>query len=201
MLNSNIDSTTFSLAVPTHNFYVDASVSATPAIFGDYVIFPSFNGYLYAYSKSLNTLLWSVNIKSAYYPKLTVQKVVSRTTPVMYGTYMLVGILGPADILKIEISTGNLVGRVLLSAHIAALVTMSGTVYINKFYIGVSSKEESLAASETYTCCSFGGSFHAVNIDTMEIAWSWAAIPGTLLDPRSSRGTQSGGPVPLSTPT
>jgi len=171
-------------------------VSATPAIFGDYVIFPSYNGYLYAYSKSTKSLIWSVNIKTKYFPLLSVSTVVSRTTPAQFGAYFVIGIVGPGHILKIEIATGNLAGRQILSSHIAALITMSGTVYNGVFYVGVSSKEESLAASSTYTCCSFGGSFHAVDLNTMNILWTWYAIPPNLVGPPEFSGAAIWGSSP-----
>lgn len=193
---SLVKASTLSLSNPTHQFLVGFSVSATPAIFGEYVIFPSLDGFLYAFNKTSKTMIWSKNIKEAYYPKSALTQVKCRNTPAKYGSSFLVGLLGPADVIKVDIATGSLLGKVTLSSHIAAIVTMSGTVYNGKLYVGVSSNEETFASDPSYTCCSFGGTFHAVDIATMRLVWTWWAIPFNLVGPSNFAGAAIWGSSP-----
>ena len=96
------------------------SVSATPGIYGNYVIFPSWNGVLYAFGKYTNQLIWSKDIRQTYFPKLKTSRVNIRTTPAFYGNSFLVGTNGSAYILKIEIATGKLLGKLVASSHVSA---------------------------------------------------------------------------------
>jgi polyvinyl alcohol dehydrogenase (cytochrome) len=155
---------------------------------------------LYAYNKTSHSLIWSVNIKSQYFPKLKATKVVCRTTPAFYGSSFLIGTYGPAYILKVDIATGTLLGKVVASSHVAAVVTMSGTVYDGKFFVGVSSTEESMAASATYVCCSFAGAFHAIDIQTMSILWTWTSVPANLIGPSQFSGNAIWGSSPAIDP-
>ena len=66
--SSAINSKTLNLQTNAHNFNVGASVSATPGVFGPYLVFPAYNGYIYCYDKTSSTLLWSYDIKSQYFP-------------------------------------------------------------------------------------------------------------------------------------
>ncbi len=196
VLGSSISSTTLSLREPTSYYVTNASVSATPGIYGKYVIFPSWNGMLHAFDKYTNQLIWAKDIRKAYLPKLSFARVNIRTTPAFYGNSFLVGTNGPAYILKIDIATGNLLKKVVASSHVAAIITMSGTVYQERFFVGVSSTEESIAADPTYVCCSFAGSFLAIDIPTMRIVWTWNSIPPNLVGPSQFSGNAIWGSSP-----
>lgn len=202
VLGSSVNSSTLLLnRKPTSYFVTNASVSATPGIYGNYVIFPSWNGVLYAFDKTTNQLIWSKNIRKTYFPKLTsVSRVNIRTTPAFYGTSFLVGTNGPAYVLRIDIATGALLGKVIASSHVAAVITMSGSVYQQRFYVGVSSTEESMAANPNYVCCSFAGSFLAIDIPTMKIVWSWSTIPTNLVGPSQFSGNSLWGSSPVIDP-
>jgi polyvinyl alcohol dehydrogenase (cytochrome) len=69
------------------------------------------------------------------------------------------------------------VGKILLDPHEFAIITMSATIFDQNIYVGVSSKEEMAVVFYNYTCCSFVGSFHAINMDTMKISWSAYGFP------------------------
>ena len=197
VLGSLLNSSTLSLSKqPTSYFVTNASVSATPGIYGKYVIFPSWNGNLYAFDKTTNNLIWSKNIRQDYFPRLSAGRINIRATPAFYGNSFLVGTNGPAYILKIDIATGNLLGKLVANSHVAAVITQSGTVYQQQFFVGVSSTEESMAASPTYLCCSFAGSFLAIDIPTMQIVWTWNSIPPNLVGPSQFSGSAIWGSSP-----
>ena len=189
---------------PSNFFDVNSSVYATPAIFGDYLIFPADDGNLYAFNKTSGKLFWKNSIKKAYFkdPKLhskitfTPNVVVSRTTPVKYRNSFLLGTIDYCSILRIDIKTGTLIGKVRLSSLRYARITMSGTVLDNNFYVGVASSEESASGNPSYPCCSFVGSFHSIDIPSMSVVWDWYTIPLNTVGPAQLSGAAIWGSSP-----
>ena len=74
---------------------------------------------------------------------------------------------------------------------------MSGTVYQQRFFVGVSSTEESKAADPKYVCCSFAGSFLAIYIiPAMKILWTWNFIPPNMVGSSQFSGNAIWGSSP-----
>ncbi|KAI9153649.1 hypothetical protein LWI28_014480 [Acer negundo] len=115
-------------------FYAGGDISVTPAIFNDTIYFPSWNGNLYAVKASDGSLVWKKNLQ-----KLTgfnntgfvlnVNSTVSRSTPTIAGDLLLVGLFGPAVVIAVKKSNGNLVWSTRLDDHARGFITMSGTYY------------------------------------------------------------------------
>lgn len=173
------------------------------------MIFPDNDGHLFAYNKTSGQLFWSKSIKDAYFPNpkylspknIPPATVVSRTTPVKYLNSFLIGTIDYTSILRIDIKTGALIGKVRLSTHRFARITMSGTVYQDSFYVGTSSLEESTAGDPTYDCCSFAGTFYSINIPTMTVNWQWFTIPPSTVGPTGYSGAALWGSSPAIAPS
>ncbi|KAF5205591.1 hypothetical protein FRX31_004821 [Thalictrum thalictroides] len=115
-------------------FYAGGHISATPAIFGDTIYFPSWNGNIYAVKQSDGSLVWEKNLAelTGLEPSRFVFGVnftVARATPTVARDLLLIGIYGPAYVIAVKRSTGKLVWTTRLDSHNASVVTMSGTVY------------------------------------------------------------------------
>lgn len=93
-----------------------------------------------------------------------------------------------------------LLGKVIASSNVAAVITMSGSIYQQRFYVRVSSTEESMATDPNYVCCSFAGSFLAIDIPTIKIEWTWNPFPPIGLDHLSFQEMHCGLPVRSSIP-
>jgi polyvinyl alcohol dehydrogenase (cytochrome) len=185
------------LTTPTFSLRVGNSTSATPAIRAGMIFFPALDGTVKAYSKATGSLVWSKSINSVYYSGER-YGAVSYTTPVFFGSdRMVLGVGFPADLLIIDTVTGNLVWKINLDDHPYSQVASSGTVRGNLYYVGVSSIEDSVAAeNEEYPCCTFVGSFQAIDLEARSVAWSFSTIPSDQAGP----GQWSGIPVLASTP-
>ncbi|KAK1561943.1 hypothetical protein Q3G72_003545 [Acer saccharum] len=115
-------------------FYAGGDISVTPAIFNDTIYFPSLNGNLYAVKASDGSLVWKKNMQ-----KLTgfnntgfvlnVNSTVSRLTPTIAGDLLLVGLFGPAIVIAVKRSNGNLMWSTRLDDHARGFITMFGTYY------------------------------------------------------------------------
>ncbi|KAG5095907.1 hypothetical protein JHK84_051495 [Glycine max] len=116
-------------------FYAGKDITATPAIYGGALYFPSWNGYIYAVKEADGSLIWMKNLLMLTGLNATdgvvpnVNSTVSRSTPTVAGDLLIFGTYSPAAIIALKIKTGELVWKITLDDHPEALITMSGTYY------------------------------------------------------------------------
>jgi polyvinyl alcohol dehydrogenase (cytochrome) len=196
---SQLSSTTLNLASPTYRVLTNASTSATPAIFSNAFIYPSWDGKLRANHRQTGKLLWEVDIGMAYYNASVPGTKISRTTPSLYDRrHIVIGTMLPADLLLVDISNGLLVWKLNLDEHNQSAVTTSGVVWGNDYYVGVSSLEETAASTnQTYVCCTFVGSAVKVDLSYGGIVWQNYTISKNI----SGVGNFSGAPIWGSSPS
>ncbi|CAA0834699.1 Unknown protein [Striga hermonthica] len=158
-------------------FLAGFDITATPAVAGGVVYFPSWNGNLYAVNALNGALMWQQSLRqltglppTGRYGNATV----SRSTPVVAGDSLLIAIYGPACVVAVTRATGQLLWSTQLDPRPLGLVTASGTVYDGAYYVGVSSLEELLPAGE---CCTFRGSMVKLDVRTGRIIWQTYTLP------------------------
>lgn len=113
-------------------FLAGFDISATPSVADGVVYFPSWNGNLYAVSAANGALIWQQNLRQLTGLPPTTQTVnvtVSRATPAVAGDHLLVAIYGPANVVAVTRSAGNLVWSTRVDPGPYSVVTSSGTVY------------------------------------------------------------------------
>lgn len=168
------------LTVPSFELVINASTSATPAILGNSIIVPSWDGGLRSIHSKTGRLQWKVDIGLAYFRANRTGTVISRTTPVFSqdGSFFIIGTLKPAILLYIRSMDGLLLGKTPLDDHPWSVVTMGGTLTDDGiFIVGVSSLEELAASDPTYECCSFVGSLVAIDLKSSgSILWRQYSI-------------------------
>ncbi|XP_042756116.1 uncharacterized protein LOC111891126 [Lactuca sativa] len=177
-------------------FFTGKDISATPAIAGGVVYFPSWNGFLYAVNAFTGALIWQQNLGQLTGLPGTgtyVNVSVSRATPVVTRDLLIVGIYGPAVVIAVNLASGRLVWSTTIDPRPLALITASGTVYSRGFYVGVSSLEETLPADK---CCTFRGSLVKLDTRTGAIQWQTYTVP----DNAGRLGGYSGGAIWGSSP-
>ncbi|KAL6187665.1 hypothetical protein ACLB2K_039061 [Fragaria x ananassa] len=153
------------------SFFAGKDITATPAVADGRVYFPSWNGFLYAVNAFTGALIWKQNLSQLTGLNGTgvvVNVTVSRATPTIAGNLLIVGIYGPAVVIAVDRSNGRLVWSTQLDSRPRTMITMSGTVLLGSFYVGVSSLEEGLPASQ---CCSFRGSVAKLDLRTGAAVW------------------------------
>ncbi|KAK1552446.1 hypothetical protein Q3G72_017148 [Acer saccharum] len=160
-------------------FHAGRDISATPALANGVVYFPSWNGYLYAVNAINGALIWKQNLSDLTGLTSTgivanVNVTVSRSTPTVDGNLLIVGIYGPAVVIAVNRLNGRLVWSRQLDPCPRALITMSGTIYLGSFYVGISSLEEALPADK---CCTFPGSLVKLDVRTGAIRWQTFMLP------------------------
>ncbi|TXG59164.1 hypothetical protein EZV62_016993 [Acer yangbiense] len=122
-------------------FYAGKDISATPSIFNGTLYFPSWNGQIYAVKASDGSLVWKKNLQNltGFSPTpglvANVNWTVSRSTPTVVvddhhdHDLLIIGVYGPAFVVAVKRSTGELVWSTQLDHNPASVITMSGTYY------------------------------------------------------------------------
>lgn len=153
------------------------NISATPTVYAGKVYVPDMAGYLYRLDAKTGVLEWAVEIPGA-------QANLSRTSPAIQGDKLIIGNRTPigaggdgAVIMALDRNTGAEIWSTSLDGHLAAVITQSPTIHGNTVFVGVSSTEEVFAADGNYPCCTFRGSFAALNLTTGEIIWQTHMTP------------------------
>ncbi|KAG0602363.1 hypothetical protein M758_10G009800 [Ceratodon purpureus] len=184
-------------------FICGADVTATPAVSKGVVYFPSYNGNLYAVSATTGKLVWEKNLTQLtagipeidgkdFVAKLFNLSLYSRSTPVVVGGLLLIGLSSPGVVIAVKKSSGTLVWSSLLDAHPYAIVTMSGTAFEGHYYIGTSSLEETREVG----CCTFIGAVYKLELATGKIVWRVGMAP----DNGGKAGLYAGNAVWASSP-
>lgn len=153
-------------------------VSATPAVDATRVYVPDWAGNLYAVDRATGAIAWQRTISS--YTGVPGDK--ARATPAVTDTALVIGNQGPfgggGAVMAVNKSTGALLWRTQVESHPAAIITQSATVFDGVVYVGVASQEEAIAGFDpTYPCCSFRGSFAALDAKTGAILWKTYTTP------------------------
>ncbi len=171
-------------------FTTQNDVSATPSVdsTGGYVYFPDWSGNLYKLNSATGAVVWTKTMTDYG----MAPGVMSRTTPTLYGTTVIIGAsVGLASsegygayLLALNASDGSLIWSTLLDPDLNAISTASPIIYNGIAYVGVSSREEALTAP------TFRGSLVAISLSNGEIVWRSHFIPATY----------TGAPVWSSTP-
>ncbi|KAH6791137.1 hypothetical protein C2S51_006143 [Perilla frutescens var. frutescens] len=180
-------------------FNAGKDISATPAVSGGVVYFPSWNGYIYAVRAADGSLVWKQNLQeltglNVTVPVANVTAVVSVATPTVADDKLLVSIYGPAYVVAMELATGELIWTRQLDSHPAADIFMSGTYYKGGYYVGTSSFQRTFRPEN---CCTFRGSFVKLDANTGGIIWQTFMVP----DNNGQRGGYAGAAVWGSSPS
>ena len=152
-------------------FTTQNDVSATPSVdaTGGYVYFPDWSGNLYKLSAASGAVVWTHKMTDYGLSSA----VMSRTTPTLYGTMVIIGASASwanpdpsgSYVLGLNASDGSLIWSTALDPDQYSLSTGSPIVYNGIAYIGVSSSEENI------TNPTFRGSLVAVSLANGHVIW------------------------------
>jgi polyvinyl alcohol dehydrogenase (cytochrome) len=177
---TQINATNANRLTPKWTFTTEGDVWATPSVDANYLYFPDAAGNLFAVNRASGAQLWKRKI--AEYTGIA--NVISRNTPAISGRTLVLGDQGGrlgagAKVFAVDKRNGNKLWATQVDSHPAAVITQSPVIHEGVVYVGVSSVEETLAATAPgYTCCSFRGSVLALDQFTGAILWKTYMVPG-----------------------
>jgi polyvinyl alcohol dehydrogenase (cytochrome) len=158
-------------------FTTQNDVSATPSVdaTGGYVYFPDWSGNLYKLNAANGATVWTHKMTDYGLSSA----VMSRTTPTLYGTMVLIGASAPISspnpsgsyLLALNASDGSLIWSTALDPDLNSVSTGSPIIYNGIAYVGVSSSEEKLDSP------TFRGSLVAVSLASGQNLWQTYFVP------------------------
>jgi len=164
--NQNVSRLTVKWKFTTQN-----DVSATPSVdaTGSYVYFPDWSGNLYKLNAATGAVVWQHKMTDYGLSSATM----SRTTPTLAGTMVLIGVSSSlatprpygSYLLALNASDGSLLWMTELDPDLNSIATTSPIVYKSIAYMGVSSTEERLINP------TFRGSLVAISLSNGQILW------------------------------
>ena len=159
-------------------------VSATPAVVGGAVYFPDWGGYITKADARTGATIWTKKLSDYGYN--SAPDLVARTSPAVVGHVLYIGDQGggsfvdprPGRLLAIDARNGKLLWSTVINPHPFSIITQSPIVSNGTVYVGAASAEENNAAFiPGYVCCTFRGSFSAVDAATGQVKWTTYMVP------------------------
>jgi polyvinyl alcohol dehydrogenase (cytochrome) len=155
-------------------------VTATPAVVNGAVYVPDWGGYMSKLDAATGNVIWSVKLDNILPPLTGVLAgghYVSRTSPAVSGTNVVIGTQSGSLVIDLDAATGALKWYSQADPHQNpftnpfAIVTQSPVVQAGIVYAGVASSEEA-AVAFGWPCCMFRGSESAFDVRTGARLWS-----------------------------
>jgi polyvinyl alcohol dehydrogenase (cytochrome) len=193
--------------VPKWVFETGGDVSATPAVTNATVYFPDWAGNFYAVNALTGQERWSHKISDW----TGIAGDLARNTPMVDGNTLIFGDLGGmlakftpqsgltgpgARVMAVNATTGDVIWVTQIEAFPGAIITSSPVALNGVVYVGVSSREESLAEAAPYPCCIFQGSVVALDENTGQILWQTYVLPPNGGQPGGYSGAAIWGSTP-----
>ncbi len=160
-----------------------------PVVVGDRLYVATAEGDVYALDANTGCVHWLFEAEASVRSAITVSKV--------GGSDKLQAFFGDqaANVYSVDAETGKLVWKQKVETHPRAVITGAPTLYNDRLYVPVSSREESQVNDPKYTCCQFRGSVVALDANDGKQLWKTYTIdePAHLLG-KNSIGTPLWGP-------
>ena len=146
-------------------------VSATPAVVDGAVYFPDWSGDMYKVDARSGGVLWKKRL-----PSDGGMQAIARTSPAVVENIVYIGDQhGYVEALSTE--SGSILWRTRPNPGPFPVITQSPVVYNGVVYVGSASAEEGVAANSSYACCTFRGSFQALDAHTGAVLWQTFMTP------------------------
>jgi polyvinyl alcohol dehydrogenase (cytochrome) len=146
-----------------------STLRSQPAVFGGRVFAGGQDGSVYALDASTGCAYWAASVQSQVRSGITVGDV-GGNAALFFGD-------SAGYVYALDAATGKQLWKTPADEHPAATVTATPVFYKGRLYVGSASREEALAISPTYPCCSFRGSESALDAATGRVVWKRYMIP------------------------
>jgi polyvinyl alcohol dehydrogenase (cytochrome) len=146
-----------------------STMRSQPAVWRGRVFAGGQDGSVYALDAVRGCTYWSATVQSQVRSGITVGEI-GPDAFLFFGD-------SAGYVYALNAATGKQVWKTPPDEHPASTVTSTPVFYQGRLYVGSASREEALAISPTYPCCSFRGSEVAMDAATGKIVWKRYMIP------------------------
>jgi polyvinyl alcohol dehydrogenase (cytochrome) len=164
-----------------------STLRSQPAVYRGRVFAGGQDGSVYALDAATGCVYWASSVESQVRSGMAVGEVGGNPV-VFFGD-------SAGHLYALDGTTGKQLWKMRPDEHPAATQTSTPVFYQGRLYVGSASREESLAISPDYLCCTFRGSESAIDAATGKVLWKRYMIPEAAKDrPKSRRGAKVAGP-------
>ena len=164
-----------------------STMRSQPAVYRGRVFVGGQDGSVYALDAATGCAHWSTTVQSQVRSGITVGEL-STGAAIFFGD-------SAGYVYAIDAATGKQLWKIRPDEHPASTMTATPVFYQRRLYVGSASREEALAVSKEYPCCTFRGSETALDAATGKVIWKRYMIPETAkARPRSRNGSAVWGP-------
>ena len=168
------------------------AVHSQPTVAGGRVFVGVDTGYVYALDAASGCVYWSFQAPAGVRGAVSIAPV-KGPRGALYGAFF--GDL-KTNVYGVNAATGALLWKVQVDDHPIARITGAPVVQGDRLYVPVSSREESVASSLNYPCCTFRGSVVALDTATGRRIWKTHTIAqAPKRTKKNSQGTQLWAPA------
>lgn len=163
-----------------------------PTVVGGRVFIGVDTGYVYSLDAASGCVHWSFHARAG------VRNAISIASTQVQSSSKVVAYFGDVrgNVYALDAGSGALVWSSRVEQHALAAITGSPTLYQNRLYVPVSSREELAAVSLSYPCCTFRGSVVALDAASGRQLWKTYVIPDSPKPVRkNSKGIQLWAPA------
>ncbi len=154
-------------------FTTKGDVSATPTVEGNAVYAVDWGGGVFRINAETGKAVWSKTM-----PGYTGNSAsFSRTSPAIDGDKLIIGDQASGTIFAISKKNGDLIWKRVVDPLPAAFITNSAVISEGVAYIGVSSGEEGIAATDPTYVFKFRASIQALDVNTGAVLWKTYMVP------------------------
>jgi polyvinyl alcohol dehydrogenase (cytochrome) len=161
-----------------------AVLRSQPAVYRGRVFAGAQDGSVYALDAASGCLHWVTTVQAEVRSGITVAEVAGKPA-LFFGD-------SSGYVYALDGETGKQLWKLQPEEHPASKATATPVFNRGRLYVGISSLEEALAVSPSYTCCTFRGSESAVDAATGKVIWKRYMIADT---PKPQRKSKRGAAV------
>ena len=166
------------------------SVYGQPTVAGGRVFIGVDTGYVYSLDAATGCVYWSFDAGAGVRNAISIGPIKGQRSST-YAAYFG-DIRG--NLFAVDASTGGLIWKIAADSHPLATITGAPTLYRDRLYVPVASREEASGSSANYPCCTFRGSVVAVDANNGRQVWKTHMVESPAPTKKNSRGVQLYGP-------
>jgi polyvinyl alcohol dehydrogenase (cytochrome) len=164
-----------------------STLRSQPAVYRGRVFAGGQDGSVYALDMRSGCVYWVTTVQSQVRSGITVGE--AGGNPAIFFSD------SAGFVYALDTTSGKQLWKVRADNHPASTVTATPVYYKDRLYVGAASREESLAVSPGYLCCTFRGSESALDAATGKLLWRTYTISEVAkARPKTKLGATAWGP-------
>lgn len=171
----------------TFAFPDTSTMRSQPAVYRGRIYVGGQNGSVYALDMRTGCVHWSTTVQSQVRSGITVGEIGSNPA-IFFGD-------SAGYLYALDGATGKQLWKMRPDEHPASTVTATPVFHQGRLYVGSASREEALAVSSSYVCCTFRGSETALDAATGKVLWkTYTILDAAVARSTGPHGSASAGP-------